>query len=156
MKRIIPILLIAALGYGAYYWWNLNEQAKNANRLQFSGNMELTQTDMSFKLAGRLVELNVREGDMVKKGQVIARIDALQNERQKQRDMAGLGAAESNLKQARTSVALEKETVESDIALKTADIRTAQAKLDNSGMKARPESPTLPISRSSRKAARGK
>ena len=33
---------------------------------------------------------------------------------------------------------------------------TAQAKLDSSGMKARPERPTLPISRSSRKAARGR
>ena len=32
----------------------------------------------------------------------------------------------------------------------------AQAKLDSSGMKARPDRPTLPISRSSRKAARGR
>ncbi len=33
---------------------------------------------------------------------------------------------------------------------------TAQAKLDSSGMNARPESPTLPIIRSSRYAARGR
>ena len=32
----------------------------------------------------------------------------------------------------------------------------AQAKLDSSGMKARPERPTLPIRRSSRNAARGR
>jgi hypothetical protein len=32
----------------------------------------------------------------------------------------------------------------------------AQAKLDSSGMKARPDRPTLPIRRSSRKAARGR
>ena len=32
----------------------------------------------------------------------------------------------------------------------------AQAKLDSSGMNARPERPTLPIRRSSRKAARGR
>ena len=32
----------------------------------------------------------------------------------------------------------------------------AQAKLDSSGMKARPDRPTRPISRSSRKAARGR
>ena len=32
----------------------------------------------------------------------------------------------------------------------------AQAKLDSSGMKARPDSPTPPIRRSSRKAARGR
>ena len=32
----------------------------------------------------------------------------------------------------------------------------AQAKLDNSGMKARPDRPTLPITRSSKNAARGR
>ena len=32
----------------------------------------------------------------------------------------------------------------------------AQAKLDSSGMKERPDSPTVPITRSSRKAARGR
>ena len=32
----------------------------------------------------------------------------------------------------------------------------AQAKLDNKGMKARPDNPTLPINRSSRNAARGR
>ena len=33
---------------------------------------------------------------------------------------------------------------------------TAQAKLESSGMNARPDSPTLPMSRSSRYAARGR
>ena len=33
---------------------------------------------------------------------------------------------------------------------------TAQAKLDSSGMNERPESPTVPITRSSRNAARGR
>ena len=33
---------------------------------------------------------------------------------------------------------------------------TAQAKLDNSGMNERPDSPTVPITRSSKKAARGR
>ncbi len=33
---------------------------------------------------------------------------------------------------------------------------TAHAKLDSSGMNARPESPTFPITLSSRKAARGR
>jgi hypothetical protein len=32
----------------------------------------------------------------------------------------------------------------------------AQAKLDSKGMNARPDNPTLPITRSSRNAARGK
>ena len=39
----------------------------------------------------------------------------------------------------------------------TIDLRTpSQAKLDSSGMKLRPDRPTLPISRSSSRAARGR
>lgn len=139
MKRILPILLIAALAFGGYYFWTQREAAANANRVAFSGNMELTQTDMSFKLAGRLVELNVREGDMVKKGQIIARIDAAQTERTKEREVASLGAAESNLAQTKTSIAWQKETLEGDIALKKADVRTAQAKLDELLAGSRPQ-----------------
>ena len=139
MKRLLPILLIAAIAFGGYYFWNAREQAKNANRIQFSGNMELTQTDLAFKIAGRLVELKVHEGDMVKKGQVIARIDAVQTERTKEREQANVGMAQSNLAQSKTSIALEKETVESDIQLKQADIRGAKAKLDELLAGSRPQ-----------------
>ena len=140
MKRILPILLIAALAFGGgYYWWNAREQAANANRIQFSGNMELTQADLSFKIAGRLVELKVREGDMVKKGQIIARIDAIQTERTKDREVASLGVARSNLATSKTGIAMEKETVESDIQLKQADIRSAKAKLDELLAGSRPQ-----------------
>lgn len=140
MKRILPILLIAALAFGGgYYWWNAREQAANANRIQFSGNMELTQADLSFKVAGKLVELNVREGDMVKKGQVIARIDAIQTQRTKEREQASLGLAQSNMAQSKTSVAWQKETVESDIQLKQADVRAAKAKLDELLAGSRPQ-----------------
>ena len=140
MKRILPILLIAALVFGGgYYWWSAREQAAHANKIEFSGNMELTQADLSFKIAGKLVELNVLEGDLVKKGQVIARIDAIQTERTKQREVASLGMAQSNLAQSKTSIALQKETVESDIQLKQADVRSAKSKLDELLAGSRPQ-----------------
>ena len=139
MKRILPILLIAALGFGGYYFWNLRQEAANASRIQFSGNMELTQADLAFKIAGRLVELNVREGDFVKKGQVIAKIDAIQTQRAKEREEAGLGMAQSNMAQSKTAIAMQRETVESDIQLKQADIRAAKAKLDELLAGSRPQ-----------------
>lgn len=139
MKRILPILLIAALGFGGYYFWNLRQEAANASRIQFSGNMELTQADLAFKIAGRLVELNVREGDFVKKGQVIAKIDAIQTQRAKEREEASLGMAQSNMAQSKTAIAMQRETVESDIQLKQADIRAAKAKLDELLAGSRPQ-----------------
>src|SRR5579872_3788656 len=38
-------------------------------------NIELTQVDISFKVPGKLVERTVDEGDSVKRGMLIARID---------------------------------------------------------------------------------
>ncbi len=45
------------------------------NRIVVSGNIELTEVNIAFKTAGRLIERTVDEGDPVKKGQVVARLD---------------------------------------------------------------------------------
>ena len=47
----------------------------NLKALKVSGNIELTEVDIAFKTAGRLVTLAVEEGDRVKKGALIARLD---------------------------------------------------------------------------------
>ncbi len=43
--------------------------------LLLSGNVEVTETNVGFKLPGRVIELLTDEGRMVKKGDVIARLD---------------------------------------------------------------------------------
>ena len=64
---------------GGYYIYG-RLHPKSTNTLSVSGNLELTQVDISFKVPGKLVELNVDEGYYVKKGQVIARIDGSSGE----------------------------------------------------------------------------
>ena len=43
--------------------------------MAFSGTMEMTEHVLGIKAAGRLTTLDVREGDMVKKGQLLATFD---------------------------------------------------------------------------------
>jgi RND family efflux transporter MFP subunit len=52
---------------------------------------------MSFRVAGKLIERNVRLGDSVHKGQVIARLDAIDAEKQAASAQAALDAAEHRL-----------------------------------------------------------
>ncbi len=52
---------------------------------------------MSFRVAGKLIERNVRLGDSVHKGQVIARLDAVDAEKQAASAHAALDAAEHRL-----------------------------------------------------------
>ena len=131
-KIIFRVLLLVILAAAGFYLWSSGRlfSRKDTNRLPVSGNIELTQVDISFKVPGKLVELDVDEGAFVKKGQVIARIDRDQMESQRNRDEASVVASESQFQQIETGVRWQRATLESDIALKKAEVRAAQARLD--------------------------
>src|SRR5437868_2906398 len=130
MKRkiVIPIILVAALVVAAGVSWSGWFHRAHDNRLMVSGNIELTQVDISFKVPGKLVERTVDEGAAVTKGMLIARIDRDQIDQQRNRDEAGLQAAQSQFQQTEALVEWQKSTLENDIALKRAQIREAQAR----------------------------
>ncbi len=127
-KRIFIIILLAAAATGVWLWRS-GRFSKDTNRILVSGNLEMTQVDLSFKIAGRLTALNVREGDRVKKGFEIARVDPGQLEPQRARDRAAVDSAQSNYQQLITSIEYQKATLESDIASKRADLDQAKARL---------------------------
>jgi HlyD family secretion protein len=130
MKKVIRIVILLALvGVGGWYWWR-SEHPVYKDRLLVSGNLELTQIDVSFKLTGRLTERKVDEGQWVKKGDFIARLDPLQLEQQKAKDQASVASAVSNYQQLETSIAYQRATLESDVAARRAELNLAQAKLD--------------------------
>ena len=129
MKKLFPIIIVLAALGGGYWWWR-DAHATDPNRILVSGNLELTLVDLSFKIAGRMTELNVKEGDWVKKGLIIARLDPLQLQQQRLRDQAAVISAESNYRQMQTSIAFQKATLESDVAARRAEVNEAQAKLD--------------------------
>jgi HlyD family secretion protein len=129
MKKLIPIvILIAVAAVGGYYIYG-RMHPKDTNSLSVSGNLELTQVDISFKVPGKLIELDVDEGYYVKKGQVIARIDKDQVESQRNRDQASLNNSRFQYDQMETSVQWQRRTLESDVALRTAELRASQARL---------------------------
>ncbi len=129
MKRLFPILILLAAISGGIWWWR-DAHSSDPNHIYVSGNLELTLVDMSFKMAGRMTELDVNEGDWVKRDQVIARLDPVQLQHQRTRDEAAVSSAESNYRQMVTSIAYQKATLESDIAARRAELNEAQAKLD--------------------------
>jgi HlyD family secretion protein len=128
-KIIIPIVAVVAIAAVAGYYEYGRLHPANTNTLSVSGNLELTQVDISFKVPGKLIQLNVDEGAYVKKGMVIARIDRDQVESQRSRDEASLLNSQSQFEQMETSVQWQRHSLESDIALRTAELRASQARL---------------------------
>jgi HlyD family secretion protein len=137
-KRIIPILILLALAGGAIYAYRGAHRAPD-NRLVVSGNIELTEINIAFKTAGRLIERTVDEGDAVKKDQVIARLDRDQLIAQRERESAGLKSAQSQLDQAISSLEWEKANMAADIEQRRADVVSNDARLAELNNGARPQ-----------------
>lgn len=138
-KRLILILLIVVAAGAAVLYSLRDSSRKTGDRVVVSGNIELTEVNIAFKTAGRLIERNVDEGDMVKKGQVIARLDRDQLLAQRERETAALAAAEAQLAQAETSVEWQKQTLAADIEQKKADQESAEARLSELENGSRPQ-----------------
>jgi HlyD family secretion protein len=137
-KRMIWIvLLLAAAGYGVYAWRGSSRGPNNA--LKISGNIELTEVNIGFKTAGRLIERTVDEGDMVKKGQLIARLDRDQLTAQREREAAGEQSSVAQLAQAETSLEWQKDTLAADVEQKRADLASMEARLAEMRNGARPQ-----------------
>jgi membrane fusion protein YbhG len=128
-KRVIVIaVLLVVAGVAAVYAFRGWGRGPD-NRIVVSGNIELTEVNIAFKTAGRLIERQVDEGDRVKKGQIMARLDRDQLVAQRAREVAGLASAEAQLAQAETSVQWQRATLAADVEQKRADLASNESKL---------------------------
>jgi HlyD family secretion protein len=127
-KRLSPailVVLVAVVSYAAWRWLRND----NDTAIRISGNIELTEVDISFKIPGKLVERAADEGEFVKRGMVVARLDREQLTAQHARAKAALAGSESMRVQLGTAIRFQAETVEAQVAARQADIRQAEARL---------------------------
>jgi HlyD family secretion protein len=76
MKRMIPILIMAVLATGGVYFvprWV--KKTPTTSQLKLSGSIEAHESLVSFKVAGRIAELPIEEGQHIKAGELLARLD---------------------------------------------------------------------------------
>ena len=124
---IIPVILVAAGVLAVIAFRGMGHE--ESNHIRISGNIEMTEVNVAFKTAGKLIERTVDEGDTVKKGQLIARLDRDQLVRQREREEAGLRLAESQLAQAETALNWQRATLAADVEQRRADLASQEARL---------------------------
>jgi HlyD family secretion protein len=128
MKKLIPVVLIAA-ALGGYYIWRSRSAERDSGIIRFSANIEATQVDVAFPAGGKVIAIEAREGDRVRQGQVLARLDPEILEQQKHREMAAAASAEGVLAQMNTMVSWQQQTVNREVELRQAEVRQAEARL---------------------------
>ena len=80
MKTVAKTLVLILLIGGG--WWGYSRYIKPIktpvpeNALRISGNIEVTDAQLGFKIPGLVVERKVDEGEVVKQGQLIARLES--------------------------------------------------------------------------------
>jgi len=105
-------------------------KGEDENKIVLSGNIELTQVHVAFKSSGKLIDLPIEEGDEVREGTVLARLDMEQQQKQRSREQASLTIAETSLAQHLTGIDYFKASLEADILAREARLRQAEANLD--------------------------
>ena len=127
MKRILPIVLIVAALAAVFFFYvypRYFEKPKNNNLIQLSGNIEAHESLVSFKVAGRVVELPVDEGQTVTAGQFLSRVDSADYSQQAAADRATVEVRDRELDLA------EAGSRSQDIAAAQQNVRDAKDDLD--------------------------
>ena len=114
-------LLFAATGLLVYFGQN----QKNAKALFYSGAIETTQARLSFQIPGRIDQVHVREGQAVKKDQIIASLDRAEFESRLAQAKANLDRAQKVKQQLETALDISKKTLPAEVARAKAALKSA-------------------------------
>ncbi len=123
-KRLLILLLVVMIGAVLTYKFTLSRSHNNPNVIRVSGNIEVTDAEASFKIAGRVQERLVSEGDVVQAGQVVARLDSTELAQEVAVRKAEVEAVQASLAE------LEAGSRPEEIGQAEATVRRAQARLD--------------------------
>lgn len=124
---LLIIFLLAGLGGGGW-WWYQTTKFVSTDDSRISG----TIVSVSAKIPGKITEVLVKEGDVVKAGQVVARIDSRDVAAQKAQAEAALAAAQARYEEVTAgSRPQEIGQARAGADQAAANIAQAQATLDN-------------------------
>jgi HlyD family secretion protein len=70
----LALLLVVAIVVAAVVWWSIDRHP-NRTELTLYGNVDLRQVELPFNGSERIAEVLAQEGDHVKQGQLLARLD---------------------------------------------------------------------------------
>ena len=76
-KKIFAAILVVLIAGGVFFYLKHEEkvQAERSTSLKLFGNVDVREVTLAFRQSDRIAEILAEEGDFVKKGQLLARLD---------------------------------------------------------------------------------
>ena len=130
---ILFILLISAVAVVAYWYVTTQNNAPVISTLTGSGTVETTQVAISPEVTGRIVEVSVNEGDTIKAGDTLFKLDDTLLTAQLNQAQTNLALAQAGIDAANTALTAAQAGVTTaqgqyDLALATARLQAQPAR----------------------------
>jgi RND family efflux transporter MFP subunit len=136
VRRTFQLAILAAVGVGFYffgraYMW----PPQDRSTIKVVGMIEAPEVNVTSRIAGRIKQLDLLEGDHVKKGQVLCLIEDVDLRNQLAKAQADLAHAQADLAQARRDLVRDNELSKAHvIAEKVRDDATTTVEQDQANL----------------------
>ncbi|TNE32094.1 MAG: HlyD family efflux transporter periplasmic adaptor subunit [Alphaproteobacteria bacterium] len=129
-RKLMPIALVLVLAIAGAWYFGLYG-GRDQGELKLYGNVDVREVNLAFRTGGEIADIPVEEGQRIKKGQVLARLDLDQlNNRLSEAD-AQIDVAEANLSKLRNgSRPQELAQAQARNSAAQAELARAQAEYD--------------------------
>ena len=128
-KRIILFALFLLVAAGFVFYLVRNRETTEKGSLWVSGTIELTEVDCAFKISGMIEQLRFDEGDFVREGDLIARLDDRKLQDRRNKAEASLRMEESRVHQLLIAIEHQERNSRGLIAQAMAKLAAARARL---------------------------
>lgn len=124
---IVFVLLLAGVGALVYF----GQWQSQRGELYYSGTIEATQANLAFQVSGRVINVAVREGNVVTKNQLLAELEPAELQSRKNQAGANLDKSINTRDQLTTLLGIYKNTLPADVARSAANLTSARDILED-------------------------
>jgi len=75
VARVIVVLLLISSAVGGGWYWKTHQKQTDSNELTLFGNVDVRQVELAINGNERIAILHAEEGDRIKKGQLLAKLE---------------------------------------------------------------------------------
>ncbi len=129
-KRIIIIVFVVLLvGVGSLVYFG--QWQSQRGELYYSGTIEATNSNLAFQVSGRVINVAVREGNAVKKDQLLAELEPTEFQSKKEQAQANHARSIKTRDQLATMLNIYKSTLPADVVRAETSVTSARDVMDD-------------------------